>query len=371
MAILVFTGYKLASPDVVRRIFDVGREQLIIFLVTRIATLQIGLISGIALGTFSTFVIHVLVNKNFALFFRNVLKPNVLMYKEDIGKGNFYVSVKHFCSFLNYYKLKDKLDAIPEDQDVIVDFSLCQFVDDTVMENLTNYQDLFHKRGGHFDIIGLDMHGADSAHPYALRRILPIPTLFSNLTRRQNHLEEMAAEFELSYSAEKEKSIDFLNSFRFFKTKSINHIYNKLSGNKGTVTIFDIEFSEGEFIAKEVVRSTMMHIELARPIPEFTLDREGFLERFYSLAGFRDIPIAGHSDFSRRFYLLGEDEGAIREFFNIDLIHFFESNPYYHVKSDGKSLLLFGRERLAGIKEIKALLDFGIRLKTVVQKSSA
>ena len=34
MAILVYTGYKLASPDVVRRIFTIGKEQLIIFFAT-------------------------------------------------------------------------------------------------------------------------------------------------------------------------------------------------------------------------------------------------------------------------------------------------------------------------------------------------
>ncbi len=367
MAILVFTGYKLASPKVVRRIFSIGREQLIIFFVTLFATLQIGLITGIALGVVCTFIIHIIINRNFALFFRNVLKPNVLMYKEDIGKSNFYVSVKHFCSFLNYYKLKDKLDTIPEDQDVVVDFSLCQFVDHTVMENLHNYQELFAKRGGHFDVIGLDMHGTESAHPFALRRIIPIPNLLSNFTRRQASLEELADDYELQFEADKERNTEFLNDFLFFKTKAINHINNQLIGDEGEINIFDIEFSEGEFIAKEVIHSTMMHIKLHHPIPEFTLDREGLLERFYALAGLRDIPIPDHPDFSRRFYLLGDNEKAIQSFFNSDLIHFFESNPYYHVESNGRSLLLFSRERLAGLKESKALLDFGHRLKEVVQ----
>ena len=52
---------------------------------------------------------------------------------------------------------------------------MCEFVDHTVMENMNNYQELFSKRGGNFEVIGLDMHGTDSKHPFALRRILPIP----------------------------------------------------------------------------------------------------------------------------------------------------------------------------------------------------
>jgi len=128
----------------IKNIFSIGKEQLIIFFVTLFVTLKVGLITGISSGVVVTFIIHIIMNKGMSLFARNVLKPNVLMFKEDEG-GNYYVSVKHFCSFLNFYRLKEKLDAIPEDQDVVVDFSLCQFVDHTVMENLNDYQELFRR----------------------------------------------------------------------------------------------------------------------------------------------------------------------------------------------------------------------------------
>lgn len=365
MAILVYTGYKLAAPNVITKIFSIGKEQLIIFFTTLIITLKIGLITGIVAGVIATLVIHVVINKSLGLFFRNLLKPNVLMFKED-GDDNFYVSVKHFCSFLNYYRLKKQLDAVPETEDVIIDFSMCEFVDHTVMENMNSYQELFNKRGGHFDVIGLDMHDTDSKHPFALRRMLPVPKIIkNNLTRRQTNMESLAQDYKYNYSAQKEKDVSFLNNFRFFNTKNINHIYNKLAHKARAIELFDIEFSEGEFIAKEVVRSTMLHIKLDQKIPEFTLDREGFLEKVSAFAGFKDIDIENHDDFSDRFYLLGENRQEISSFFNDDVTHFFESNPYYHVESNGDALLIFGKERLASIKEIKALFDFGKRLKDV------
>ncbi|WP_452598038.1 SulP family inorganic anion transporter [Pontimicrobium sp. MEBiC01747] len=367
MAILVYTGYKLASPSTIRNIFSIGKEQLIIFFVTLLVTLKIGLITGIISGVLVTFIIHVVINKNFGLFAKNVLKPNVLMYKEVNDENNYYLSIKHFCSFLNYYKLKEKINAIPENEDVVVDFSLCKFVDHTVMENLNNYQELFKKRGGTFEVVGLDLHDTDSKHPFALRRLLPVPNIIkNNLTRRQTSIEELAIDYKLNYMHEKQKNIDFLNTFLFFRTKQINHIYNQLVNTNEALTLFDIEFSEGEFIAKEVVRSTMLYIDLNKDIPEFTLDREGFLEKIYAFAGFKDIPIQNHNDFSNRFYLLGEDETKIKALFNDDVTHFFESNPYYHIESNGSSLLIFGRERQASIKEIKALFDFGKRLKEVL-----
>ena len=367
MAILVYTGYKLASPNVITKIFSIGKEQLVIFFVTLITTLKVGLITGIIAGVITTFIIHIVINKSVGLFLRNVLKPNVLMFKEEGSVNNYFVSVKHFCSFLNYYRLKKHLVALPEDEDVIVDFSLCEFVDHTVMENMHNYQELFLKRGGHFDVIGLDMHDTDSKHPFALRRMLPVPNIIKkSLTRRQTNMEALAEDYDLIYNFKKQKQIYYLNDFLFFDTKSISHIYNELSYKDKALSLFDIEYSEGEFIAKEVIHATMLHINLKKVIPEFTLDREGFLEKVYAFAGFKDIPFEDHEDFSKRFYLLGDNEEAIRAFFNNDLIHFFESNPYYHVESNGKSLLIFGKERLASMKEIKALFDFSKRLMDVI-----
>ncbi|GAB5400775.1 MAG: hypothetical protein Aureis2KO_23600 [Aureisphaera sp.] len=365
MAILVYTGYKLASPNLIRKIFSVGREQLLIFFVTLFVTLFIDLITGIAAGVFITFIIHIFINKSVALFLRNVLKPNVLMYHEE--NENYYVSVKHFCSFLNFYKLKQKIDTIPENRDVVVDFSLCEFVDHTVMENLSNYQELFLKRGGHFEVIGLDMHDTDSKHPFALRRMIPgLSFLPNNLTKRQTTLQEIAVDYGIHYKAEKKQDTHFLDSFLYFKTKKIENVYNRLYNTENTFKLFDINYSEGEFIAKENVRTTMLHIKLDHQIPDFTLDREGFLERIYAFAGFKDIPIENHNDFSKRFYLLGDDPAGIKSFFTDELVHFFESNPYYHVESNDAGLLVFSKERVAGIKEIKALFDFGKRLRLIV-----
>ena len=367
MAILVYTGYKLASPNIITKMFSIGKEQLIIFFVTLIVTLKIGLITGILAGVLATLIIHIIINKSAGLFLRNVLKPNVLMFKEHDGKNNFYVSVKHFCSFLNYFRLKQHLDAIPEYKEVIVDFSMCEFVDDTVLENINSYQELFAKRGGNFEVIGLDMHDTDSKHPFASRRLLPVPKIIKNsLTRRQTSMESLAKNYSLIYSSKKHKNLTFLNNFLFFNTKKINRIYNELSLKDKSIKLFDIEFSEGEFIAKEVIRSTMLYIDLNYAIPEFTLDREGFLEKVYAFAGFKDIPIEAHDDFSKRFYLLGDNEAGIAKFFNDDVTRFFESNPYYHVESNGNALLVFGKERLASIKEIKTLFDFGKRLKQVI-----
>ncbi|AUC78809.1 sulfate transporter [Nonlabens sp. MB-3u-79] len=372
MAILVYTGYKLASPRNIAKIFRIGKEQLLIFSTTLLVTLFVGLISGILAGVLMTFVIHVIINKDLELFIKNWSKPNVLMLKEKRGDQHYYINVKHYCTFLNFYKLKEKLNAIPETEDVVVDLSLCEFVDHTVMENLSAYQDVFHKRGGHLELIGLDLHGTESGHPFALRRLIPgIPFLTDNLTKRQTTLQEIADNYSLNYEADVKEDTEVLDDFRYFRTKRIEKIYNRLFNKDASFSVFDIHYSEGEFIAKEDVRTTMLHIKFDHQIPEFTLDSEGFLERVYAIAGYNDIPIDNHSDFSKRFYLLGDEPKLVQDYFTDDLVRFFESNTYYHVESDGISLLVFKSQRTAGVKEIKQLLDFGTRLSKIVVKEEA
>ena len=111
----------------------------------------------------------------------------------------------------------------------------------------------------------------------------------------------------------------------------------------------------------------MMHINLDMDIPVFTLDKEGLLQLIYSLAGFKDISIENHPDFNRRFNLSGEDENAIRELFSDEMVLFLESHPYYHIESNGSSLLILKNERLLSVQETKRMIYFGQQLHDLVQ----
>lgn len=362
-AILVYTGYKLASPENIKKVFKIGKEQLLIFLITLIVTISTSLITGILIGIFSTFIIHVFINKDFLLFFRNLLKPNVLMFKED---GKYFVSVDNFSSFLNYTKLKSKLNQIPENEEVIIDFSLCDFVDHSVMENMDSYTETFKRKGGHLEIIGLDNYSTRSEHPFAMRKNIPdfIKPKEGVLTKRQTSILKISTELNWNYQPHQKDEITELPTFGYFKTRQIIKASNIISN--GQCSLFDVEFSEGEMIAKQVIRASMFYIRIDKVIPEFTLDKEGIFEYIYHFAGFKDIEIDNHPDFSKRFYLSGKNQKKIKELFTDELVFFFESNPYYHIESSEHGLLILGKERLAGVKEIKALTDFGIRLQKII-----
>jgi carbonic anhydrase len=364
-AILVYTGYKLASPENLKKVLQVGSEQLIIFLMTLLVTISTSLITGILVGIIITFVLHVIINKNILLFVKNILKPNVLMFTED---GKYYVSVKNFSSFLNFIKLKSKLNQIPETEEAIVDFSLCDFVDHSVMENMSNYTEAFARKGGDFEVIGLDDSKSGSEHPFALRKILPKQMIPKKgvLTKRQKNIQKISEEMHYSYDAFSAIEMEELPQFGYFKTRKIDKVSNVLSNDD--CTIFDVQFSEGEMIAKQVIKATMFHIHTQKEVPNFTLDKEGIFEYLYHFAGFKDINLEKHPDFSKRFYLLGKNEAKIRTFFTDELILFLESNKQYHIEASKVGLLIFSNERLASVKELKALAYFGASLRKIIEK---
>jgi len=369
-AILVFTGYKLATPENLLRIYKIGPEQALIFLVTLTTTLLTSLISGIAVGVLFTFLTHLVLSKNILMFSLNLFKPNVLMYLEE-QTGNYYVSVKNFCSFLNFYRLKNKLDQIPESEHAVVDFSLCDFVDHTVMEGLHDYQRSFDRKGGDFEIIGLDIHASETEHPFSVRKSLPIQTLIglqNALTNRQKNLNAFAEQLQWRYLPEIESNPAGLNRFLFFESKVINYSINLLKDPQEAFSIFDLFYSEGAFITKEDLKATFLLAKSPIALPVFVLDKEGIRTSIYQLAGLDDINFKQYPDFSKRFHLSGNDTKAIRKLFTPELLYFFESHPYFHVESNGNTLLVKGKDRLSSLQEVKLMLSFAEDLTELLKK---
>ena len=369
-AILVYTGYKLATPENLLRIYRIGKEQAFIFLLTLLGTLFTNLITGILLGIVGTFLVHLILNRDFALFSRNWLKPNVLMFQEE-DSGNYYVSVKNFCSFLNFFKLKAKLDEIPTNAQVVLDFSLCDFVDHTVMEGIHNYQDTFERQGGHFEVIGLDVHEAPTNHPFAVRKALPIGNVlpFSDrLTRRQSQLQKFADTLEWGYNSAVIENPIGLDSYYMFNSRTINYQFNTLESPDGKSKLFDLSFSEGAFIAKEDIRATFLRIKTPMTIPAFTLQREDLLSSVLQpISDLEHINFDAYPDFSKNFVLRGASRSALESFFDPQMVLFFESHPIYYVESDGKSILIKGKRRLSSLEEIKRMWGFAEELERLLE----
>lgn len=163
-AMLIFTGYRLASPKEFYKTYKIGREQLLIFLITIIMTLATDLLIGIASGIIVKILIHI---KN-GLPVKNMFKP---LFSVNIDSDDHYiVEVYHSAVFSNYIQLKKSLDSLPRQKYIVIDFTNTNLIDHTVMDNLYHYKHDYESSGGIFVFEGLDEHISLSDHTLAARK---------------------------------------------------------------------------------------------------------------------------------------------------------------------------------------------------------
>lgn len=162
-AMLVFTGFRLASPKAFVHMYQVGREQLIIFVATIIGVLATDLLVGIGIGICVKAVIH-LVNRAPV---RSLFRLNVDVTQD--GNESARVTVKDSAVFSTWIGLKKRLESVRDRPRVVLDLSGAALVDHTVMQKLLEMEAEFRERGSTLVVEGLESHRKLSEHPAAAR----------------------------------------------------------------------------------------------------------------------------------------------------------------------------------------------------------
>jgi hypothetical protein len=83
---------------------------------------------------------------------------------------------------------------------------------------------------------------------------------------------------------------------------------------------------------------------------------EGFLDRIGGALGFQDIDFESHPNYSKMFVLQGEDEAAIRQFFQPKLLEFFETKLGHSVEASEDAMFFYRPKVKAKPEMIKDLL---------------
>lgn len=169
-AMLVFTGFRLASPREFVHVYSVGREQLVIFVSTILGVLATDLLSGIAIGIVVKLVFHVING----VPIKSLFKPYLDV--EELSDDTYMVSAQHSAVFSNWLLFKRKLEQIGlrQHKNVTLDLSNTRLVDHSVMEKLHEMEMDFERQGVTLKIVGLDNHRRFSDHPHAARKNLAV-----------------------------------------------------------------------------------------------------------------------------------------------------------------------------------------------------
>ncbi|MDD2769886.1 MAG: SulP family inorganic anion transporter [Methylococcus sp.] len=162
-ALLVYTGFRLASPQTFARTLALGREQLALFVITIAGVLATNLLTGVLIGIASKLLFHI----GRGVTVRNLLSISYSLEQQDAE--TWIVRVRGSAIFSNFIALKCELVLLPEGGTVVFDLSDAYLIDHTVMEFIDRFREDYIERGGRCEIRGLTNHRALGEHELAAR----------------------------------------------------------------------------------------------------------------------------------------------------------------------------------------------------------
>lgn len=160
-AMLVFTGFRLASPHEFTHTYKIGHDQFAPFMVTLLTTLAIDLLIGVIAGV----ICQLLIN-----FYQGLSFSDVFSVKSESKNENGALKLKIFSpiGFTNSYKLKKTLEEnISKNSKIVLDFSESKMVEHScfkVIETLVKNHDKVS-----IEVTGLHAHASVGAHPHSTK----------------------------------------------------------------------------------------------------------------------------------------------------------------------------------------------------------
>ena len=140
-ALLVYIGYRRATPQVFADILAIGKDQLFLFVVTILAVLETNLLVGVFFGVFVKLLLHLA---------RGVWLNNMFKIHFSIKEEGNCVTVKIIGSalFSNFLPLKRAVDEIPLGKNVMFDFSQAYLMDHSILVFIDNFIAHYVESGG-------------------------------------------------------------------------------------------------------------------------------------------------------------------------------------------------------------------------------
>lgn len=127
-AVLFSVGYKLAKPDLFRKMWASGVDQFLPFVATIVAIVFSDLLTGVLIGLVISIVFVVITNYHSAITVVNEGQNYFFRFKKDV-------------SFVNKSALKQHLTEVPENSSVLIDGTSAVFIDKDIYDVIDDFRE--------------------------------------------------------------------------------------------------------------------------------------------------------------------------------------------------------------------------------------
>ncbi len=129
-AILIFTGYKLCKPSMFVHMWKGGWTQFIPFVLTAGAVVSLDLLKGVGLGLLISIFYILRQNMRIPYYFQ----------RSSFTQGDLIkLTLAQEVSFLNKASIKETLDHLPNNSNVIIDAGQTQYIDFDVLDLIKEF----------------------------------------------------------------------------------------------------------------------------------------------------------------------------------------------------------------------------------------
>jgi MFS superfamily sulfate permease-like transporter len=165
-AMLIYTGFRLAHPTEFLHVYQIGREQLVIFVATLVGVLTTDLLMGVGIGIGVKLLIHLLNGVPLRSLFRAEFAV------EPQGPDTLLIRPRDVAVFTNWIPFRRQLERIglEDHKNVVLDVSDLHLIDHSVMDRLQDVQRDFQRADLQLEIVGLDAHIPLSSHAQSARK---------------------------------------------------------------------------------------------------------------------------------------------------------------------------------------------------------
>ena len=368
-AILVYVGWRLCEFRVFSKTFAIGRDQIVIFVVTIAAILATDLLFGILIGVAAKITLHVYLltpsfravltgrfsfAQSFKLLWGNLVglfrSPVIKVKVEQRAEGPHYrISLGSIVCF-NLLPLDKLLHTLPPGAGITLAVTESgRIIDHTAMEYLHQFHEECLHAGRPFEMLGLDHFYQFTRHSLSARmHDAKLVKDKARVSAREQQMAEVARRDDWQFApatAGTLNSHDFIYLRRGADRQESNVMTGAYRGCQ--VKIFDYSHTAApDYYAEH--RHTLIQLRPLEagetPLPNLAITPGDYLERY--LVEYQEVDLAGRPALAPHYRLYAQDPARALAFVGTKFEQLLSDHPCFYVEIRDNVMLVFrpGRE---------------------------